>query len=121
MGLIRATLRPIEQRVAVCLQAKVKGTAQVDVGMRDRSDAREVLLTELVWASRDQLVDPSRVPVDRQIGDEGQPSGDRSQLLAGTAVGDTDRPGMDRPLQAMDRFALGQQGVDGPAEVGMAR
>ena len=99
-------LGPIEQGAAMRLEAKVKGAAQVDMGVGDRSDVRKMLLRELIGAFRDNRVDPPRIPVDHQIGDEGQRSRDRSQFFVGAAMGDADRAGMDRSLQAMDRFAL---------------
>ena len=71
----------IEERIAVGVEVEAQHAPHVDVGVRDRGDAGELGLIELVGGFGDDSVDVSGVPEYNQIGYQGERAGDRDKLL----------------------------------------
>jgi hypothetical protein len=71
----------IKERIAVRVDVETQDATHVDVGVRDRRDAGEMGLIELIGGFGDDSVDVSCVPKYNQIGDQGEGAGDRYELL----------------------------------------
>ncbi len=74
-----------------------------------------------VRAIGDDRIDLCGIPENNQIGEQRQPSGNRGQLFAGSAMRATDLAVMDRALQPVHGLALSQQRMDGPPEFGVGK